>query len=286
MLNIASEVSRMQRTIEAACTKLSISAPYKVHTKDSGGYAEHLTDIDIALSNALLKAARKVLPQSYSEEDLPEHLCNAEYLWQIDPLDGTDEFINGLTEFCGVSAALLKQATDNTYSPVAGLLYLPLSKIMVIGDKTSGTVRITGAGEPYQLPDRNLSTVRGYMRTIDQNPEMKHYYEEFASAIGTTSSIIESGGAVHAFISLILDKVNVVCLNYDYSKEWDVSAAQPILELLGGFICDLDGNFFTYNRQDHFNRRGFLASIAFPARQLLAIPISLVSRKPEQSGIG
>lgn len=52
-----------------------------------------------------------------------------------------------------------------------------------------------------------------------------------------------------------------------------VSAAQPIIEALGGFVCDLTGQEISYNKsdkaQDHFNRQGFIASIVFSKEQIL-----------------
>jgi 3'-phosphoadenosine 5'-phosphosulfate (PAPS) 3'-phosphatase len=112
--------------------------------------------------------------------------------------------------------------------------------------------------------------VRGSVRTIDPNEKISSYYEALGKSLGLPSHSIKGGAAVYSFVSLILGKFNVVCLNYDYAKEWDTSAAQVIIEQLGGFLCDIDGAPITYNRADHFNRRGYLASICFSKEQVLS----------------
>jgi myo-inositol-1(or 4)-monophosphatase len=272
MIDTINELQRMQNAIISACANhFSGVAPTQsqIYTKSAGSYTELVTAVDLSLSNDILAVARTALPESYSEEELPSTLCTADMLWQIDPLDGTDEFINGLPSYCGVSAALLKRLRNGTYESIAGILYLPATKMLVTGDRVSRSIEILQDGKRLPLPEYNKLSVTGYLRAVDPSDKAVQYYTEIGRKLGIPSSGIASGGAAHAFVSLITGKINVLCLNYDHSKEWDTSAAQPIIDALGGFLCDLDGRDFSYHRQDHFNRRGFLASIAFSKQQLL-----------------
>jgi 3'-phosphoadenosine 5'-phosphosulfate (PAPS) 3'-phosphatase len=269
----------MQQAILAAGSQIESPEALHIGVKHSAGYSERFTSIDTAISSLLLQRAREVFPQSYSEEDLPESPLTDKYFWQIDPLDGTDELIEGRLPFCGVSAALHKLRVDGQYEPIAGLLYLPAPEVMVVGDTANNHLAITRKGRDCRIRERDRSRVRGYVRECDPNDEVKAYYHALGTKFGIRSESINCGGAVHAFVSLILDEINVLCFNYGYSKEWDVSAAEPILKLLGGFLCDLDGAPFTYNREDFLNRRGFLASISFAQNELMQTEAKLALSK-------
>lgn len=295
-INIAEEIERMQQVLISACRQefpkqtaghsdfdaSTLKQKLKIHTKN---YSELVTAVDINLSKIILAAAREALPQSYSEEELPTEPSTAKLLWQIDPLDGTDEFAQGLTHFCGVSAALLTKEDNGTYQAIAGIIYIPAQELLLSADLTNSTLVIQENGiditnrveENYRANKAEHSILRGYQRAIDSNQEVESYYQTLAQRLNLKAETIRCGGAAHGFAALVLGEINVLCFNYDYSKEWDVSAAQPIIEALGGFVCDLTGQEIRYSKsynksnktQDQFNRQGFIASIVFSKEQIL-----------------
>ena len=202
-------------------------------------------------------------------------------LFRSDPLDGTDEFAQGLSHFCGVSAALLSRKDNGSYQAIAGIIYIPAQELLLSADLTNSTLVIKENGiditnrvkENHRANKVEPSILRGYQRAIDSNQEVESYYQTLAQRLNLKAETISCGGAAHGFAALVLGEINVLCFNYDYSKEWDVSAAQPIIEALGGFVCDLTGQEIGYNKnnkaQDHFNRQGFIASIVFSKEQIL-----------------
>ncbi len=290
--DIAKEVVRLQQIIISACRQefpkqtaghndfdtSTLQRKLKIHTEN---YSELVTVVDIKLSKIILAAAREALPHSYSEEELPTEPSTTDLLWQIDPLDGTDEFAQGLSHFCGVSAALLSRKDNGSYQAISGIIYIPAQELLLSADLTNSTLAIKENGiditsrvkENHRANKAAHSILRGYQRAIDSNQEVESYYQTLAQRLNLKAETISCGGAAHGFAALVLGEINVLCFNYDYSKEWDVSAAQPIIEALGGFVCDLTGQEIGYNKnnkaQDHFNRQGFIASIAFSKEQIL-----------------
>lgn len=290
--DIAKEVVRLQQIIVSACRQefpkqtaghndfdtSTLQRKLKIHTEN---YSELVTVVDIKLSKIILAAAREALPHSYSEEELPTEPSTTDLLWQIDPLDGTDEFAQGLSHFCGVSAALLSRKDNGSYQAIAGIIYIPAQELLLSADLTNSTLAIKENGiditsrvkENHRANKAAHSILRGYQRAIDSNQEVESYYQTLAQRLNLKAETISCGGAAHGFAALVLGEINVLCFNYDYSKEWDVSAAQPIIEALGGFVCDLTGQEIGYNKnnkaQDHFNRQGFIASIVFSKEQIL-----------------
>lgn len=304
-ISIAEEIERMQQVIVSACVQEfphkptekndtksdSVGQKLKHHTKN---YSELVTVVDINLSKVMLAAAKERLPQSYSEEELPTEPSTADLLWQIDPLDGTDEFAQGLTHFCGVSAALLRRKDNGIYQAIGGIIYIPAQEMLLCADLPNSTLVIKENGiditnrvnETYKANKKvranktgsaainpGHSILRGYQRTIDSNQEVESYYQALSQRLNLEAETIRCGGAAHGFAALVLGEINVLCFNYDYSKEWDISAAQPIIEAMGGFVCDLTGQEISYNKsnktQVHFNRQGFIASIVFSKEQIL-----------------
>jgi len=156
-INIAEEIERMQQVIISTCRQefpqqtaghsdfdaSTLKQKLKIHTNN---YSELVTAVDINLSKIILEAAREALPQSYSEEELPTEPSTAKLLWQIDPLDGTDEFAQGLTHFCGVSAALISKEDNGTYQAIAGIIYIPAKELLLSADLTNSTLVIQENG--------------------------------------------------------------------------------------------------------------------------------------------
>lgn len=99
------------------------------HTKSDGSFA---TEADLASEKHLLEALKKIVPEAgfYAEESGISNL--SEYMWVIDPLDGTTNFAQGIPYFC-VSVAL-------TYNDkcVLGAIYQPCTDEFFYAIKDSG----------------------------------------------------------------------------------------------------------------------------------------------------
>ncbi len=84
-----------------------------------------VTSADVAVQKFLFGELGKLLPESgfLGEE---KHLSDIahEYVWVIDPIDGTTNYSRGLSE-CAVSVALLYNG-----KPVIGVVYAPFEKLL------------------------------------------------------------------------------------------------------------------------------------------------------------
>ncbi|MDP9479916.1 MAG: inositol monophosphatase [Actinomycetota bacterium] len=81
-----------------------------------------VTEADLAAEETILAILRSASPDFglYSEE-LGEVRAESEYVWAVDPLDGTNNFVLGLPQF-GVSVSLLRSG-----EPVLGVVYHPVA---------------------------------------------------------------------------------------------------------------------------------------------------------------
>lgn len=107
-------------------TKLST---LKIKKKQSYGVA---SEADLASEEFLMSSLKKLFPKhdflgeesSFTEEGYhyDNLLTEKEYLWAIDPLDGTNNFLQGLSYFC-ISLGLLKKGV-----PILGMIYRPFNQ--------------------------------------------------------------------------------------------------------------------------------------------------------------
>lgn len=254
---------------------LKVRAEYKI---GPDGARETVTEADTAASNDLLKAARCVLPASSSEEDLLDSRFSADAYWLIDPVDGTDEFVAGLHDGYSVSAALIVRC-GNEYRPVAGIMYRPSLNEMWYAD-LDGKAHHTIDTAVVPLSPSKRDSLRGCIRKVDPSARSEAFQLALGAKLGLNAQVKPLGGAAASFCDLLNDRINLALLNFNYSKEWDVAMAVPVIQARGGFICDLDGNDFIWNRRDVYNRRGFIASLVFRKEEIIPfIPTDLVENR-------
>ncbi len=114
-----------------------------------------VTQADIR-SNEIIKKylAKSGLPMLSEEgRDIPyEERKNWDVFWLVDPLDGTKEFIKRNGEFT-VNIALIKGKT-----PVAGVIYVPVSKRIYFSSYPAGSFRITGINAEH-ITDKDMGSL-------------------------------------------------------------------------------------------------------------------------------
>ena len=190
---------------------------------------------DFAANTSLETALRTARPDYgwLSEEtDDDEARLSRETVFVIDPIDGTRAFIAGETTWC-VSVAVVHRG-----EPVAGVLFAPALEEEFTASLQSPalkngepiTVAVRGAGEMQRLAtaeDMISPFEAGFRQTIER---VKH-----VPSLAYRLAMVADGR-----IDGTLVKRN--------SHDWDLAAADLILEKAGGSLVDLDGARLVYNR--------------------------------------
>src|SRR4051812_36822473 len=88
--------------------------------------ASIVTKADRESESLIVSKIREHFPEHgiYGEEGTNENL-SAEYVWYIDPLDGTSNFVRNIPLF-GISIGIIKNG-----QPVCGVLYFPAINLLV-----------------------------------------------------------------------------------------------------------------------------------------------------------
>ena len=88
-----------------------------------------VTEADLKIENELRKYLNLTYPDhSILGEEYGINSKNSEYLWVIDPIDGTTSFICGKPTFCTLIALLYKN------KPILGLIDQPINKERWVGE--------------------------------------------------------------------------------------------------------------------------------------------------------
>ena len=166
---------------------------------------------------------------------------SAEYLWVVDPLDGTTNFAHGLPIF---SVSIGVQKSGET---IAGVVYDVMRDIIYSAEKGSGSF---ANGKRISVnKNQNLGhgmLVTGFPYNIRENPDKA--IERFAAMLGTARAIRRLGSAAIDFCYVangVFDGFWEVSLH-----PWDICAGKLIVEEAGGLVTDFDGkNIDIYSKR-------------------------------------
>jgi 3'(2'), 5'-bisphosphate nucleotidase len=176
------------------------------------------------------------------------------WVWIIDPLDGTRDFIDKTGEYA-IHIALVYQGR-----PILAVVAVPESQKIYYAIKDKGTFVETRNGEinPIRVSERNkveeLYLVASrthrderFQKLIDQLPFKDKNYV----------------GSVGCKISTILEKQSDVYISLSGKsapKDWDFAAPELILTEAGGKFTYFDGNPVIYNKGDVRQWGGIMAT--------------------------
>lgn len=162
--------------------------------------------------------------------------------WLVDPLDGTKEFVKRNGEFT-VNIALVEGDM-----PVIGLIYLPVTDVLYIGDVREGCREYSSEGERTlrMRPLREGAPVRVAKSRSHPSPRLEALLKPLPSA-----ETIERGSALK-FCALAAGDADFYP-RFGPTWEWDTAAGQAIVTAAGGVMVDFEGRPFTYNKPNLLN---------------------------------
>ncbi len=201
------------------------------------GPLDFVTRVDKGAEALILDAIRRNFPEDaiLSEEqggDLP----NAEHLWVVDPLDGTNNFIHGISRFA-VSIAFAASGR-----PEIGAIYDPIRDELFACKRDEGVWlngTIIGVSRTTDLASATVGAGLP-TRHRDLLPSWLEQFARVARAVGTTR---KTGSAA-------LDLACVASGRYDAYWEprlspWDMAAGAVLVEAAGGIVTDDRGGPWT-----------------------------------------
>ena len=159
-----------------------------------------------------------------------------EWLWMVDPLDGTREFVERSGEFT-VNIALVHR-----HAPVLGVLHVPLTGIDYYAAVGPGAFR-QGPGAVAE-PIVARARIAGAPRLIASRSHRGDRLNGFFERVGPHG--FEALGSAAKF-GRVADGSADVYPRVGPTSEWDTAAGQAIAEIAGAHVVGRDGKALRYN---------------------------------------
>lgn len=200
------------------------------------GAADFVSEIDIAAERELLYHLQKAYPDHgfLCEESGRTGAENAEYIWVIDPLDGTSNFLRGIPHYC-VSLGCLKNGKLEH-----AVIVDPVRREEFIASRGRGAqvngkrIRVSARTD---LRESLLGTGVPFLGHQEERAEA---YGKSLIALSTRSMGVRRMGAA------ALDLAYVAAGRLDAFwelglKPWDMAAGVLLVREAGGLVTDFSG---------------------------------------------
>lgn len=179
-----------------------------------------------------------------------EKRFSKEYVWIVDPVDGTKEFVSRNGQFT-TNIALCRN-----HEIVVGVINVPTLGLTYCASKGSGAYRIEKDGTRVRLFTSNRTKSLRTMRSISFfNKNELAFYEAHKELFEGEPKPV---GAALKFCRLAEGDFDFFFRGSPNTKEWDVAAGDIIVSEAGGLMVKPDFEPFKYNRVDVYNREGYL----------------------------
>lgn len=204
-----------------------------VTDKSHGVAFDPVTEADRAGEAVMRQLIRRTFPtHGILGEEFGAEQTDAEYVWVLDPIDGTRAFMAGLPVW-GTLIGLNRRD-----APAYGLMHQPFTGERFYGDGGSATYRQSGR------PERRLTTrqCQSLEQAILSTTSPKHFdaagraaYERVEDAV----RLARYGCDCYAYCMLACGHIDVVI--EQGLQPYDVAALIPIVQGAGGIMTTWDG---------------------------------------------
>jgi histidinol phosphatase-like enzyme (inositol monophosphatase family) len=206
--------------------------------KNVGGMFDPVTEADHAAEAAMRRLIQETFPQhGIVGEEFGSVRPEAEYVWVLDPIDGTKSFIAGLPMW-GTLIGLLHLGR-----PTYGMMVQPFTRERFVGDGVGATWR--GPGIDHKIAERKL-LVRPCPRLgkatlmttspLLYTPEKRRAFERVEAKV----RLSRYGCDCYAFAMLAAGYVD--CVIESGVQTYDIAPLMPIVEGAGGIVTAWDGS--------------------------------------------
>ncbi|MCP1676346.1 myo-inositol-1(or 4)-monophosphatase [Natronocella acetinitrilica] len=200
---------------------------------ESKGLNDYVSDVDRMAEREIIDVLRKAYPDHAIMAEETGNTGDAEYVWIIDPLDGTTNFLHGFPHFA-VSIALQVRGQLEV-----GVVYDPLRQELFTAHRGGGA---TLDGRKIRV--RNSKSIQG--RLIGTGFPFK-YPDRMDAYMGMFRAVCSRAGDVRRAGSAALDLAYVACGRLDGFWEiglqpWDIAAGALLVREAGGVVGDFNGD--------------------------------------------
>lgn len=205
--------------------------------KGLGGAFDPVTEADRAAETVMRRKILSTFPaHGVIGEEFDDHQPDAEYVWVLDPIDGTKSFISGFPTW-GILVALEHRGT-----PVYGMMHQPFTREHFFGDGARATwtgVNPLGTQVQHALRCRACEGLSGATLMTTSPALLDDAEREAFARVAAKAKLVRYGGDCYSYCMAAAGNVDLVI--EAGLKPYDIAALIPIVEGAGGIVTDWHG---------------------------------------------
>ena len=212
---------------------------FEIYSKDKRNNL--VTEIDLNTQKIIVENINKTYPNHaiVGEEDKLKNLKDSKYIWVIDPIDGTTNFVNGIPNFA-ISIALLKDL-----EPIAGSIWIPWpnnkKSLIFSASKNNGSyangIKLNLIEKLNQSLDEGSASSYSSFSSINGNKDRN--IKPWDKVIKGEKRVIGSVAYEMALLAKGVIKFGL----FGPASIWDFGAGLLIIQEAGGLIHNLDEDY-------------------------------------------
>lgn len=225
---------------EAGKILLTLQQKPDLNWEEKADHYSLVTQADLEAEKTIMQIIQCEFPAHGILSEESAHSVAGEWVWVIDPLDGTSGYLRGLKNY-SVSISLLHRQT-----PVLGVVYNPARNELFHAENGKGAFL---NGKPIRVS--KINKLRQAVVTISHNDlRMFAVNEQF-------SRLYFDVNLIRILNSCALELAYVACGHTDTLIQadqalWDIAAGGLILQEAGGRIMDFQGFPLFYKVNENF----------------------------------
>jgi len=250
---ISSKIQHLETIINAVITAGDkiveiYETDFQVEKKDDNS---PITKADLESNKIIKESLLQTGIPILSEEDADDKSrIDSDKVWIVDPLDGTQDFVNKTGEFTVMVGLVENQI------PVMGLVYWPTEKKLYFAEnglgafchESEGWMKISVRG--VEEIAESLALVSRHHLSDKEKKMLECLKIENTASIGSSLKVMEIASG----------KADIYLTSTNKMKQWDTAAAYCIISEAGGKMTDVSGNELIYNTQSVNHENGLLVT--------------------------
>jgi myo-inositol-1(or 4)-monophosphatase len=203
-----------------------------VDDKGKHGHFDPVTAADRAAEQAMRSLIKRSFPEhGIIGEEFGNERADAEYVWVLDPIDGTKSFISGMPVW-GTLVALTRLG-----EPVFGMMHQPFMQEMFSGD--GGAAHYRGPSGHRNLRVRSCASLADAILFTTSPLLMNETDRATFTSVEKTVKLSRYGGDCYAYCMLAAGHIDLVIETE--LKPYDILPLIPIITGAGGVVTSWDG---------------------------------------------
>ncbi|CAM4405259.1 inositol monophosphatase [Paenibacillus alkaliterrae] len=245
----------MSQTILSVAKEVAIAAAYEAgrltrerfgtlaHYEEKDDHGDIVTEVDHMAESIILEKIQRVFPEHHiRSEEVGENDIQSDWIWMVDPLDGTNNFAVGLPLF-GISITLLFE-----HIPVLAVIYEPMTDHLYVSSKDGGAfcnARPIAMNRVKAITKARVGWIQGHAVQNEQRAvKLRHYIDV------NTKRMMRLWAPTLQWCMLARGDLDGIIV-YNSEGE-DLYSGLLMVKEAGGIVIDYEGTPFTGMRSQPY----------------------------------